>query len=267
MALARSMTRYAPIRRNRLKIRLDQGRPAFGPNLQIPSPELVEMIGLAGYDFVMLDGEHGAAFSRLSELLLAAEVAGLTAVVRVPDHSRAVLLPPLELGAGGLQVPFVSTAEQARALVRETKFPPLGGRGLSGVSRAARYGWADPRTFRRDANRETLLIVQIETAEGMRNAAEIAAVPGVDAVFIGPADLAQSLGHPTHLLAPETIGAIKRIIRDVAVLRPVIISAFNGRDVSRWHRLGVRGFLTSSAAPLRDALSRWRADLESGLPG
>lgn len=255
-----------PVRPNRLRRLLARGEAALGPNLQIPSTELVEIIGLAGYDYVMLDGEHGAALTRLPELLLAADAAGLTAIVRVPDHSRAMLLPPLELGAGGLQVPFVNTAEQARAIVQETKYPPQGGRGLSGVSRAAHYGFADARTYRRDANRETMLIVQIETAEGMANAAEIAAVPGVDAVFIGPADLAQSLGHPTDRLAPETIAAIKHIIRAVAPLKPVSISAFDGRDVARWHRLGVRGFLTSSALPLRNAFRDWRAALLTGLP-
>jgi 4-hydroxy-2-oxoheptanedioate aldolase len=255
-----------PVRPNRLRRTLGRGRTAIGPNLQIPSTELVEIIGLAGYDYVMLDGEHGAALTRLPELLLAADAAGLTAIVRVPDHSRGMLLPPLELGAGGLQVPFVNTAAQARAIVQEAKYPPQGGRGLSGVSRAARYGFADGRTYRRDANRETLLIAQIETAEGLANAAEIAAVPGIDMIFIGPADLAQSLGHPTDRLAPETIKAIKQIIRTVGGLKPVSISAFDGHDVARWHPLGVRCFLTSSALPLRNAFRDWQANLRSGLP-
>lgn len=255
-----------PVRKNHLRRLLDRGRAAIGPNLQIPSTELVEIIGLAGYDYVLLDGEHGGALTRLPELLLAADAAGLTSIVRVPDHSRGMLLPPLELGAGGLQVPFVNTAAQARAIVQETKYPPHGGRGLSGVSRAAHYGCVDGRSYRRDANRETLLIAQIETGEGMANAAEIAAVPGIDAIFIGPADLAQSLGHPTDRLAPVTIAAIKRIIRTVIPHKPVSISAFDGRDVARWHRLGVRSFLTSSALPLRNAFRDCRAALQSGFP-
>src|SRR5258708_3775758 len=120
-----------PGRPNRLRRALARGREIFGPNLQIPSPDLVEIIALAGFDFVMLDGEHGAAFSRLPELLMACDAAGLSSIVRVPSHDRSVLLPPLELGAGGLQVPFVDTADQARALVRETKFSPIGERGVS----------------------------------------------------------------------------------------------------------------------------------------
>lgn len=254
------------IRPNRLRRTLARGRAAFGPNLQIPSPDLVEIIGLAGFDFVMLDGEHGAAFTRLPELLLACDAAGITGIVRVPGHERSVLLPALELGAGGLQVPFVNTAAQARALVHETKYAPLGGRGVSAVSRAARFGFVDGRRYQRDANRETLLIVQLESREAVDNAEEIAAVPGVDMVFIGPADLAQSLGEPTDRLTPATARVITRLLRRVAPLKPVSISAFDHRDVARWHALGARSFLTSSARPLQRAFVDWRENLGRGLP-
>src|SRR5687767_9886241 len=91
------------LRPNRIRQALDDGRPVVGPNLQIPSPELVEIIGLAGFEFVMLDGEHGAAYSALPALLTACDAAQITSLVRVPSHERSVLLPPLELGAGGVQ--------------------------------------------------------------------------------------------------------------------------------------------------------------------
>jgi len=257
---------HAAVRSNRLRRLLARGRAAFGPNVQIPSPDLIEIVALAGFDFAMLDGEHGAAFSRLPELLLACDSAGLTSLVRVPSHDRSVLLPPLEWGAGGVQVPFVNTVEQAKALAHETKYAPIGGRGVSAVSRAARFGFVDGRRYARDANRETLLCVQIESREGAENAAQIAAVPGVDLVFIGPADLAQALGEPTDRLTPATAKVIEDIIRRVVPLKPVGISAFDGRDVARWHRLGVRSFLTSSAHPLQRAFVDWHAELLSGLP-
>ncbi|MSU49950.1 MAG: hypothetical protein EXS37_12835 [Opitutus sp.] len=254
------------VRVNRLRRKLERGLAAFGPNLQIPSPDLVEIIGMAGFDFVMLDGEHGAAFSALPNLLLAADAAGVTSLVRVPSHERGVLLPPLELGAGGLQVPFVNTVEQARALVRETKYPPLGKRGVSVVTRAARFGFADRARYRREANRETLLAVQIETREAVTNAAAIAAVPGVDLIFIGPADLAQSYGHPVEEITPPTMRLVGKIIRAVAPLKPVGVSVFRRRDVTRWYRLGARYFVTSSAGPLRDAFRATRAALHAGVP-
>lgn len=258
--------RIISVRPNRLRRMLARGQAAFGPNLQIPSPDLVEIIGLAGFDFVMLDGEHGAALTRLPELLLACDAAGIASLVRVPSHERSVLLPPLELGAGGVQVPFVESVEQAETLVHMTKYAPLGGRGVSAVTRAARFGFADGGRYAPAANRETILAVQIESLAGVENAAAIAAVRGVDLVFIGPADLAQALGEPTDRLTPATARVIERVIRCVAPLKPVGISAFDGRDVARWHRLGARSFLTSSARPLQRAFSDWRAQLESGLP-
>jgi 4-hydroxy-2-oxoheptanedioate aldolase len=255
------------VRVNRLRRKLERGIAAFGPNLQIPSTDLVEIIGLAGFDFVMLDGEHGAAFSALPALLLASDAAGVTSLVRVPSHERSVLLPPLELGAGGLQVPFVNTVEQARALVRETKYPPLGERGVSVITRAARFGFVDRRRYLQNANSDTLLAVQIETREAVTNAAAIAAVPGIDLIFIGPADLAQSYGHPAEEITPPTMRIIEKIIRAVAPLKPVGVSAFRRREVTRWHRLGARYFLTSSAGPLRDAFREACAALRAGVPG
>ncbi len=254
------------VRANLVLRRLRRGVAVFGPNLQIPSPELIEIIALAGFDFVMLDGEHGAAFSRLPDLLVACDAAGLTSIVRVPSHERSVLLPPLELGAGGLQVPFVNTAEQARAIVRECKFPPLGERGVSTVTRAARWGHVDGRTYRQISNRQTILILQLETREAVENADEIARVPGVDALFIGPADLAQSYGHRADKVTAPTIRVVARLMRRLAPIVPFGISASNRRDVARWHRLGARSFLTSSVFPLRNAFCGVRDELHSGLP-
>ena len=256
----------APLRPNHLRRLLVRGT-AFGPNLQIASPDLVEIIALAGFDFVMLDGEHGAAFTRLPELLCACEAAGITPLVRVPSHDRSVLLPPLELGAAGLQVPFVNTPEQARALVRETKFPPIGERGVSVITRAARFGFVDGQRYRRDANRATMLSVQIESREGAENAEAIAAVEGVDMVFIGPADLAQSLGHRADVITEPTHRVIADIIRRVVPLKPVGISAFTAADVRRWHRAGARSFLTSSIRPLQRAFVETREELRRGLRG
>lgn len=254
------------IRPNRMLRALRRGQSVVGPNLQIPSPELVEIIGLAGFEFVMLDGEHGAAFTNLPPLLTACDAAGITSLVRVPSHERSVLLPPLELGAGGLQVPFLNTPEQARALVRETKFPPLGERGVSVITRAARFGFSDRKRYLREANRETILAVQLETREAAENAEAIAEVPGVDLVFIGPADLAQSYGHSAETITAPTIRVVQDIIRRVAPIKPVGVSAFRSADVSRWRKSGASWFVTSSVVPVRDAFRGLREELAAGSP-
>jgi 4-hydroxy-2-oxoheptanedioate aldolase len=256
--------RPALVRPNRAKAALGRGRPIFGPNLQIPSPDLVEIIALAGFDFVVLDGEHGSVWTRLPELLVACDAAAITSIVRVPSHERSVLLPPLEAGALGLQVPFVNTPEAAQAIVREVKFPPLGGRGFSTVTRAARHGFVAGEGYPRAANRSTLLVVQLETAEAIANAEAIARVRGVDLIFIGPADLAQSLGHRADQPSPAVTDLIVKTIRRVAPIKPVSVSAFNPEDVARWQKAGALCFLTSSAAPLRAAFRQTRERLHSG---
>jgi 2-keto-3-deoxy-L-rhamnonate aldolase RhmA len=120
------------MRDNHVERILSSGSAAIGSNLQIDHPWLVEMIGHAGYDWVVLDGEHGNAFGpNLPAMIIAAENVGITPIVRVPSHDRGYLLRALESGAGGVMVPMVETAAQARTLVGETKFAPLGNRGFS----------------------------------------------------------------------------------------------------------------------------------------
>ena len=254
-----------PVRKNLLRRKLARGETVLGPNLQIPSPELIEMFGLAGFDFVMLDGEHGDATPHLSQLILACDAAGVTSIVRVPSHDRGWILPALDLGAGGLQVPMVETEAQARALVHEAKFPPLGGRGLSIVPRAARYSFNDPNRYRRDANRELLLIVQIETRRGVENAEAIARVPGIDHVFIGPADLGQSYGHPPGPVPEETARIIDDLVIRLAPIKPISVPVLTTQEVARWHRLGGRSFLTSSIIPLRRTFLDLHAMLRAGI--
>lgn len=258
--------RLVPVRRNAMRRALLAGRSVFGPNLQIPCPELAELIGFAGFDFVMLDGEHGEVWPRLGDLIRAVEAAGATALVRVPDDRRISLLTPLELGAGGVQVPFVETAAQAAAIVAHCRFPPSGLRGYSNVTRAARYALADPRTYARTINREILVVAQIESRLGVENAEAIARVPGIDMVFIGPADLAQAYGERSDAMTPRTRRLIRQLVKRLTPLTSVAISGFSRGEVSYWHRAGVRCFLTSSARPISGAFRSLRAELRAGLP-
>lgn len=253
------------MRPNRMKHKLAAGEMVLGPNLQIDHPWLVEMIGLAGFDFVMLDAEHGLALNNLPALIGAADAADIPAIVRVPDHSRAYLNWALEAGAGGVQVPMVDTPDQAAALVRETKFAPVGARGFSNATRAADFGRIDALDYAEIANREVLLCVQLETKTSLENAQEIAQVAGVDMVFIGPADLAQSLGYPGQSKAPPVIDAIVRVVNTLHNHMPVGISAFSAEDVRFWKAHGVRSILTSSMHPIRQAFEQLHSDLKSGL--
>lgn len=174
--------------------RLRARAPLLGSFVKTPHPIVVEILGATGLDFLVLDGEH-APFDRAATdlCLLAARAAGIATLVRVPDHSPATILAALDSGAAGVVVPHVNTADQARALAAAVRYIP-GGRGIAGTTRAGGYGTKPLAQHRRDAAAETVLICQIEDREAVENHRAIAAIDGVDALFVGRADLSLSCG-------------------------------------------------------------------------
>jgi 4-hydroxy-2-oxoheptanedioate aldolase len=255
------------MRRNLAKQKLEADQCVLGAALQIDSPWLVEMLGLVGFDYVMLDNEHGYVSSNLPAMILAADAAGIVPIVRVPSHDRGFVLPALEAGAGGVQVPMVNTVAQAERLVHEVKYAPLGKRGFSGAARAAQFGGRTSEEHAEISNRETLLWVQLETREGIENAAAIAVTPGVDGVFVGPADLAQSLGMVPPRGNPTDPRLIQIMEETFVALRGKVqlgTSVFSGAQARHWQSLGVRFFLTGTAAALRSTLEQVRANVASG---
>ena len=195
---------------NRMKSLLLSGKPAFGVSIMIPSPQIVEIVGRFGFDWVLIDLEHGAiSLETAEELVRAAESVGLTPIARPRENTAADILQLMDRGAMGVQVPHVNTAEDARRAVAAVKYHPLGTRGLGGGTRAADYGLGEPfDTYVETANRETLVCVQIEEEEGVGNVDAICQVEGVDVVFVGPSDLSQSMGFPGNPGAPEVREAI-----------------------------------------------------------
>ncbi|MBI3918050.1 MAG: hypothetical protein HY322_13700 [Betaproteobacteria bacterium] len=141
------------MKQNRMKEKLRAGEPVFGVSVMIPSPQIVEMVGAAGFDWVLLDCEHGTLTLESVELMaMAAEACGITAIARPVTRSPEHILQVLDRGVLGVQVPHVNTAEDARRVVAAVKFHPLGQRGLAAGTRAAAY---DAHGERRDADRHT----------------------------------------------------------------------------------------------------------------
>lgn len=248
---------------NRLKQKLSSGEVAFGAAIQIDSPWLVEICGLAGFDYVLLDGEHGFAAYQMPQLILAANAAGITPIVRVPNHDRGYILPALDAGAGGVHVPMVNDAEQAKALVREMKYAPLGERGFSLATRASGYGSLQRDEHVRRANEEALCIVTLETAEAIGNAAEIARIPGIDLIFIGRDDLTESLGAKDRC-APEVREAIRQTVEQAGGRVAVGTTAFSEEDARLMLETGVRFLLTGTTRTIRQALEASCSALQSG---
>lgn len=195
-------------RENSLKNLLADGQVAYGMINAMDSVVAAEMIGMAGYDFVLVDGEHGPG--DLQSHLHALQAIGTTpatALYRVADNGLTALKRALDLGVEGVMVPSVSSASEARAAVAACRYPPNGVRGFAaGVVRASDYGLSIDR-YLSDGAAQLLIAVMIETAEGVRNAADIAAVDGVDVVQIGPADLSYDLGVPGRFDDPLYLAA------------------------------------------------------------
>jgi 4-hydroxy-2-oxoheptanedioate aldolase len=202
----------------RMKAALARGEPVRGVSIMIPSPQLVEMIGLLGFDWVLLDCEHGTMSLESMELMvIAAEAVGITAVARPRTNAPHAIQEALERGVAGVQVPHVSTAAQARAVVDAVKYHPQGHRGLAARTRPARYGiGTELDDYARRANAETLVCIQVETKEALENLPDILAVPGIDVVFLGPSDLSQSLGAPGQTTHPAVTSAMEVAFATIA---------------------------------------------------
>jgi 4-hydroxy-2-oxoheptanedioate aldolase len=179
---------------NRVRELWASGEPAIGTFLVISSIRSAEVLGRAGYDWVVIEQQHGAvAQESLLPILHALELGGTTAFVRVGENDLIGLARALDLGARGVIVPMVSTTEQAKTVASATRFPPAGSRSYGGLR-----GYSSLQ----ESNDDVICVVMIETPEGVQNADAIASTPGVDCLLLGPADLAVNMG-----LAPDLRGA------------------------------------------------------------
>jgi 4-hydroxy-2-oxoheptanedioate aldolase len=198
------------MKRNRMKEKLRAGEPVFGVSVMIPSPQIVEMIGAAGFDWVLLDCEHGTLTLESVELMaMAAEACGITAIARPMTRSAEHILQVLDRGAMGVQVPHVNTAAEAREVIAAVKYHPAGRRGLAAGTRAANYdAHGTLADYVKAANEATLIAIQLEDQAAIEHIDELLQVDGVDVFFIGPSDLSQSMGHPGNPKAPAVAQAI-----------------------------------------------------------
>ncbi len=198
-----------------MKEKLRAGEPVFGVSVMIPSPQVVEMVGAAGFDWVLLDCEHGTLTLESVELMaMAAEASGITAIARPASRSPEHILRVLDRGVMGVQVPHVNTAADAREVIAAVKFHPLGRRSIAAGTRAAAYdAHGSLADYVKAANDTTLIAVQLEDREAIQNIDELLKVENIDVFFIGPSDLSQSMGHPGNPKAPPVAQAIDASFR------------------------------------------------------
>lgn len=199
---------------NAFKAGLAAGRQQIGMWNTVPGPVVTEALACCGYDWVVVDTEHSLTdVPDTIGMMQALAAHGVPAVVRPATNDTVLIKRFLDLGAQTLMIPYVQSAAEAEAAVRAMHYPPRGIRGVSGMTRASGYG-AVPEYFEGAAD-ELCLILQIETALAVDRIAEIAAVPGVDALFIGPADLGMSIGRTGGMADPEVRMLVERAIKAI----------------------------------------------------
>ena len=223
---------------NRFKRRLAAGEPQIGLWGALPGSYVAEILAGAGFDFLVFDTEHapGDPISVLPQLQAAAAY-DVAPVVRAASNDAVLIKRLLDVGAQTLLIPYVQSAAEARAAVAAMRYPPRGIRGMATTTRAGRFGRVGD--YVTSAETELCLIVQVETRAALEALDAIMAVEGVDAVFIGPADLAASLGHPGAAGHPEVVAVIEETIgRIVAAGRPAGILALDPAFARRCIGLG-----------------------------
>ncbi|WHH57624.1 aldolase/citrate lyase family protein [Petroclostridium sp. X23] len=198
-----------------LKERLKNGESVVGTMVTVfDNPDIVKMLKVCGFDLFIVDSEHGYMdYSKVAGLFAVAKSAGIAGLVRIPEVKREVVLKYMEMGADGLLLPNTETVDQAKALVDYSKYYPMGNRGVSLLRGHTGYEKVPSAVeYMNKANDETILMIQIESPIGVQNVGDILDVEGIDAAFIGPNDLSQSMGIMGQMDNPEFIKAIESVI-------------------------------------------------------
>jgi len=230
---------------NPLKEKWSQDVATVGPFVQLPAAGIPEILALAGFDFCIIDLEHGPINIETAEnMVRAADASGLVPLVRVQSNAKELITEALSIGAGGVHVPHVSTKEEAEAAVHAAKFVTpefsAGNRGVCPFVRSAGYSSKRTGNYYDRANKETIIVVAIEGKEGLANLGEILTVEGLDAVFVGPYDLSQSLGVTGQVTHPLVIQKIRDLCRQ-GKKAGIAVGLFieSAEDAKKWIDEGV----------------------------
>jgi 2-keto-3-deoxy-L-rhamnonate aldolase RhmA len=253
----------------KIKKRLQNGELALGTMIsEVRNPNVAYILAQSGFDFFIIDNEHGTYSSEtVSNIIAAARGAGISAIVRIPEIRRECVLKPLDSGAAGLLVPQVNTADEAEEVVRHAKYPPAGSRGVALRRAHNLYAHEDAAEYLQKANEQTFIAVQAESPQAVENIDAIASVKGIDCIFVGPFDLSVSLGIPGQLNHPREVEAIGKIIgacRNHQKIAGIHLS--DAGMLAEWIKKGMR-FVSYSddIAFLSDAAAKAVKKLKSGI--
>lgn len=256
------------MRGQRLIRTLAGDRPALGASLHIADPAVVEIAGIAGFDWVSIAIEHATLdLGDLAALQLAADVRDVTTLIHVADADDPRILPLLNTGVGGIVLAHAVTAAQVEQLVQIARFPPVGERGAHRAVRSAEYGVGSYADYVASIDRSVIVGIAIEDVAGVENAAELVAVPGIDVAFVGLQDLSQSLGCPGDYRHADIREALARVVEAAAPHGTAIAAGLYDYEARELADLGVRmmaasldysallGAFSAEVARARDSLA------------
>ena len=233
--------------------------------MEFHNPELVELFGHLGYDFVFLDGQHcGLNVEVARALIRAADVTDMTSLVRVPRNDASVILEYLDAGAGGIIVPNVATRADAEAAATAMRYPPGGIRGGFGRSRAANYGITQTQVeYFTKMNDEVLCVPLIEDQSAVAHAPAICSTRGVDIVVIGPGDLSLSMGIPGGWKDPRVQASVEQIrVAAATVGKPTMIVALDPADGRALYAQGFQLLIVSTTSLLANSARGFLKELD-----
>ncbi|MEG4485340.1 aldolase/citrate lyase family protein [Microcoleus sp. D2_18a_B4] len=203
------------MRPNQLKQKIKQGETVLGLFMNCAYPAFIEICGHAGFDFAVIDMEHGPLHSLAAEdLCRAADCTGIAPIIRVRKNDGPQIQRALDIGSAGVQIPQIESKIDAETAVKSAKYSPLGTRGLSFATRAGLYTAAGTNITDK-LNEESLVVIHVEGKGGIDNLAEIVTVPQVDVIFLGPYDLSQSIGIPGQVRDPRVIDMMQEAVQTI----------------------------------------------------
>jgi len=252
------------MRKNLLRERLIKA-PAAGVIIGEPAVQITEILGLLGFDWIFIDCEHSAmTLENVSQVVRAAELYGITPLVRVSQNVPEIILRYMDMGVMGIIMPGMDSVEVARKVVAAVKYPPMGERGLSLV-RAADYGLKSPLgDYVKTANAETMVLGALESQKGVTNIDEILGVEGFDGVILGTTDLSKSLGVPGQTSHPLVLEAMDRVLKACKKAGKVVGGVVRaGETPKQYIDKGFNIVLTSVNALLASAIRQFLANAKS----
>ncbi|BDE86369.1 aldolase/citrate lyase family protein [Intestinimonas massiliensis] len=250
---------------NKLKEQLKQKKPAIGSFVRMNSIS-VEILGLTGWDFVIIDAEHGVhTMEDVSNMIRAAKAVGITSIVRVPGTEPNLIQRSLDGGAEGVQIPQITNLKQLKDAVSAARYYPKGNRGACAYSAATGYSTTPFQDHINTSNDEVLVVVHVENAWSADHIEEILDVGGIDVIFCGPWDMSQSLGIPGQVTAPEVVNRIDKVIstcRDRGISTGIFVQQPEQAEI--WIKRGV-SYLAGSVdvGIYAEASKKFAADMKA----